>query len=76
MTVIRCETCKGTGKVMQTIYVTNAIGKMFEQPKGFIGANVETTRIIENHAFKEEFPVTCHDCGGSGCKWVEVNNAK
>jgi len=64
ITVIRCKTCKGTGKLEQEIntgnpkYTTSGISGMF------IG--YETIKGIAN----------CPNCGGSGCKWIEVNNAK
>lgn len=51
MTVIRCETCKGTGKTQEyKTIITNCMSELDIQ-----------------------IDVTCRACGGSGCKWLEVN---
>lgn len=64
MPVIRCETCKGTGKTTQQIstgnpkYTTQGISGIFN--------GYETIEALAN----------CPSCGGSGCKWVEETNDK
>ena len=71
MTVIRCETCKGTGKITEIDYELDAIGQLFQTENGYYGASIEQTRILEQHTHPVKKTKTCPDCGGSGCKWNE-----
>ena len=71
MPVVKCGTCKGKGFIKKERYVLDAIGRMFQNPEGHIGASVERTRIMEEHTYKEEYSERCPSCGGSGCKWKE-----
>jgi hypothetical protein len=54
MAVIKCETCQGTGWVMQRQSYTLDPNWCGNQELNF-----------------REFPIRCHDCGGSGCKWKD-----
>ena len=63
MPVIRCKTCKGTGRVEEK-----------EPWFPLQGSCVEDLRRLERdiaHGLYRIDYVTCPNCGGSGCKWVE-----
>lgn len=67
MSVIRCETCKGTGKIevkvplfpMQGTTVVELKRHESNMHMGFYNVTFETCKI----------------CGGSGCKWMDDKNS-
>ena len=62
VSVIRCETCKGTGKV--------EIKKPFFPMEG---SSVDALRQYEESMACGLYNIkyeTCPNCGGSGCRWV------